>query len=77
MSGDTRPLLTSWSARKAHIDSGATKSVYRGDDRPIALCNTYGVRAGERTARGPLEQSAIDSMPVCGQCTRRKPKETR
>ncbi|NKT16147.1 hypothetical protein GS688_07875 [Rhodococcus hoagii] len=75
MTDSIRPLLTTWSARKAHIDSGATKSVYRGDHRPVTHCNADGVRAGEHSARGPLEQEAIDSLPVCGLCSRRQPKE--
>ncbi|MBM4653838.1 hypothetical protein GS462_26485 [Rhodococcus hoagii] len=77
MSDDTRPLLTTWSARKAHIDSDTVRSAYRGDNRPVTRCNAFGVRAGEHTVLGPLEQEAIDSMPLCGQCARRQPKEAR
>ncbi|MBM4716189.1 hypothetical protein GS551_18690 [Rhodococcus hoagii] len=73
MSDNTRPLLTTWSARKAHIDTGR-RSPFGGH---LTLCNQDGISADGETARGPLEQEAIDSMPVCGQCARRQPKETR
>lgn len=63
---DTRPLVTTWSARKAHIDSGVTGKF----GALVTRCSQYGVPAGERTVRGTIEQGAIDSLPVCGLCTR-------
>ena len=73
MSDDTRPLLSTWSARKAHIDSGKKGR----HDSPVTLCSQYGTTAGELTVRGPIKQEAIDALPVCGLCSRRQPKETR
>lgn len=73
MSENTRPLLTAWSARKAHIDSGEMTTAF-GSLAPMTLCRKAGTRAGERTTLGVLEQEAIDSMPVCGQCARRRLK---
>ncbi|NKR60229.1 hypothetical protein GS474_15975 [Rhodococcus hoagii] len=76
MMSDTSPLLTAWSARKAHIDSGEMTTAF-GTLAPMTLCRKAGTRAGERTTLGLLEQEAIDSMPLCGQCARRQPKESR
>lgn len=69
----TRPLVTTWSARKAHHDTGRTGHYLNGE-APVTACNKAGTRAGERTARGPQDQDAIDVLPPCGLCVRRTAK---
>ena len=61
-------LITTKAARKAHIDSGATPAM---SSRPRTECGELGYRALERTSRGPLDQRAIEKLPVCGLCRRR------
>lgn len=72
MSDTTLPLLTTWSARKAHIDSGAIKF-----DAKVTLCSAYGVEAGGRTTVGPVTRVKIDALPLCGLCKRRRPVVSR
>lgn len=64
-------LLTTWAARKSHLDTGHTVAHLNNDTAALTACGKAGIRAGERTARGPLEQIAIDALPLCGLCSRR------